>query len=64
MTAPSSRFDLCCLLWAHPGQADAMAAYEDRVLALFPDHGIELLERDRLIARTETFRVTRLVGKP
>lgn len=104
MTAPSSRFDLCCLLWAHPGQVDAMAAYEERELALFPDHGIELLERvrgdgnsgtphevhlysipnqaaldayltdprrtallderDRLIARTETFRVTRLVGKP
>jgi hypothetical protein len=79
-----------------------MAGYEDRVLALFPDHGIELLERvrsdgsdgnphevhlyaipskaaldayvndprraamlderDRLIARTETFSVTRLSG--
>lgn len=103
MTGPTNPFDMCCLLWAHPGQAEALAEYEDSVLALFPDHGIGLLERvrgdgasgtphevhlysipnkasldayvndprrtamldnrDRLIARTETFRVTRLVGK-
>lgn len=30
---------LCCLLWAHPGQEDALTAYEDEVLALLPDHG-------------------------
>jgi len=30
---------LCCLLWAVPGQADAMSAYEDAVLALLPEHG-------------------------
>lgn len=100
MTDPTTPFNMCCLLWALPGQADAMADYEDRVLALFPDHGIELLERvrgdgadgnphevhlytipskaaldayindprrtamlddrDRLIARTETFPVSRV----
>lgn len=27
------------LLWAHPGLADDLAAYEDNVLALLPDHG-------------------------
>jgi hypothetical protein len=27
------------LLWAHPGLADDLAAYEDQVLALLPDHG-------------------------
>jgi len=99
MSAPDEAFHLCCLLWAFPGQAEAMARYEDRVLALFPDHGIELIERvrgdgigdnphevhlyvvpsqaaldaylsdprrtaileerDRLIARTETFPVLR-----
>lgn len=30
---------LCVLLWAHPGCAEALAAYEDRVLALVPSHG-------------------------
>ncbi len=30
---------LCVLLWAHPGRAAALAAYEDRVLALLPCHG-------------------------
>jgi len=38
---------LCCLLWAVPGQADAMAAYEDAVLALLPEHGGEVTQRLR-----------------
>lgn len=36
---------LCCLLWAHPGQEAAMTAYEDRVLALVPEHGGTVLQR-------------------
>lgn len=36
---------LCCLLWAHPGAEDALIAYEDRVLALLPEHGIDLVIR-------------------
>jgi hypothetical protein len=38
---------LCCLLWAHPGQEAALVAYEDRVLALLPDHSATLLSRVR-----------------
>jgi hypothetical protein len=40
-------FTLCVMLWAHPGQERALAAYEDRVLALLRDHGAELLQRVR-----------------
>lgn len=36
---------LCCLLWARPGAEADLVAYEDRVLALLPDHGIELVMR-------------------
>jgi hypothetical protein len=38
---------LCCLLWAVPGQADAMSAYEEAVLALLPEHGGEVTQRLR-----------------
>ncbi|MGB3697985.1 MAG: hypothetical protein WBA05_11190 [Gordonia sp. (in: high G+C Gram-positive bacteria)] len=37
--------ELCCLLWARPDREAALAAYEDRVLALLADHGGELLSR-------------------
>ena len=37
----------CVLLWAHPGLADAMASYEDRVLALLSEHGGILVQRLR-----------------
>lgn len=36
---------LCCLLWAREGEAAGLSAYEDRVLALVPDHGGEVLSR-------------------
>jgi uncharacterized protein (DUF1330 family) len=39
--------NLCCLLWARPGQEVALADYEDRVLALLPDHGASLVSRVR-----------------
>ncbi|MFC7758531.1 AbfB domain-containing protein [Catellatospora bangladeshensis] len=39
--------NLCVLLWAHPGAEAALAAYEDKVLALFDDHGCTLLQRAR-----------------
>ncbi|GIE82341.1 hypothetical protein Aph02nite_82910 [Actinoplanes philippinensis] len=38
---------LCVLLWARPGRADAMAAYEDTVLALLGEHDGRLLQRAR-----------------
>ena len=38
---------LCVLLWARPGAAEALAAYEDKVLALLGDHGGRLVQRAR-----------------
>jgi len=38
---------MCVLLWARPGQDEALAAYEDRVLALVPEHGGQVLQRAR-----------------
>jgi hypothetical protein len=40
---------LCVLLWARPGAADAMAAYEDTVLALLAEHGGHVLQRARTL---------------
>lgn len=36
---------LCCLLWAREGEAAGLGAYEDRVLALIPEHGGQVLQR-------------------
>lgn len=36
---------LCCLLWAQPGQEAALTDYEDRVLAFLPDHDGAVLQR-------------------
>ncbi|MEV0891200.1 hypothetical protein [Promicromonospora sp. NPDC050262] len=36
---------LCCLLWARPGQGAGLTAYEDKVLALVPEHGGTVLQR-------------------
>ena len=38
---------LCVLLWAQPGAKDALAAYEDQVLRLVPEHGGQVLQRAR-----------------
>ena len=38
---------LCCLLWSHPGRESALVEYEDRVLALLPEHGGILVSRAR-----------------
>jgi uncharacterized protein (DUF1330 family) len=35
----------CVLLWARPGQENALTSYEDRVLALLPEHGARVLDR-------------------
>lgn len=40
---------LCVLLWAQPGQSDALVAYEDTVLQLLPAHGASVLQRVRSI---------------
>ncbi|MBM7503772.1 hypothetical protein ACFPER_09825 [Agromyces aurantiacus] len=46
--AAPAGFTLCSLLWARPGLADELAVYEDRVLDLLPEHGIEVLHRARI----------------
>jgi uncharacterized protein (DUF1330 family) len=38
---------LCVLLWAPPGAQAALAAYEDQVLRLIPDHGARVVLRAR-----------------
>ena len=38
---------LCVLLWARLGKEAELAEYEDRVLALLPDHGGRILNRVR-----------------
>ncbi|HEY9292856.1 MAG TPA: hypothetical protein VIP98_16375 [Microlunatus sp.] len=37
--------DLCCLLWARPGQEAALSAYEDEVLDLVAGHGGAVISR-------------------
>ena len=41
--------ELCVLLWASPGQDDALTAYEDTVLALVPKHGGTVVSRVRRV---------------
>jgi hypothetical protein len=36
---------LCVLIWARPGAAEGLAAYEERVLRLAGEHGCEVLQR-------------------
>jgi uncharacterized protein (DUF1330 family) len=38
---------MCVLLWAQPGERDALSAYEDAVLDLVPQHGGRVLQRVR-----------------
>lgn len=45
MANPGDQVQLCCLLWARPGQEAALTAYEDRVLELVPEHGGTVLQR-------------------
>jgi hypothetical protein len=58
-----SELTLCCLLWSRPGKEAALVAYEDRVLALLPEHGIELVVRaigdgvDEQPLETQVYRV-------
>lgn len=45
MANSGDQIQLCCFLWAHPGQEAALTAYEDRVLRLLPEHGGTLVQR-------------------
>ena len=38
---------LCVLLWARPGAEAGLISYEDRVLAMVPEHGGRVLQRAR-----------------
>jgi uncharacterized protein (DUF1330 family) len=39
----------CVLLWARPGMAAALTAYEDKVLRLVAEHGGRVLERGSVL---------------
>ena len=39
----------CVLLWARPGMAAALSAYEDKVLRLVAEHGGRVLERGTVL---------------
>ena len=41
------KLTLCVLLWACPGAEDGLIAYEDRVLAIVPEHGGRVRQRAR-----------------
>jgi uncharacterized protein (DUF1330 family) len=43
----------CVLLWAKPGMAAALSAYEDKVLRLVPEHGGRVLERGAVVAGSQ-----------
>lgn len=43
--SPKPPILLCCLLWAHDGAAQALHAYEDKVLQLIEEHGGEVVQR-------------------
>jgi hypothetical protein len=45
MTDDGGEIVLCCLLWSHDGTEDDLTTYEDRVLALVPDTGGEVVQR-------------------
>ena len=38
---------LCVLLWAWTGREHELGVYEDRVLALLPEHGARVMQRVR-----------------
>ena len=44
---------LCVLLWEQPGRGDDLAAFEDHVLALLPEHGGRLISRHVVMERDE-----------
>ncbi len=44
---------LCILLWESAERAGDLAAFEDAVLALLPNHGGRLLTRDRVLDRQD-----------
>lgn len=45
MTEQGDEILLCCLLWAHPHEAEGLRAYEDEVLALISRHGGKIVQR-------------------
>jgi uncharacterized protein (DUF1330 family) len=47
ITVAAMEISLCVLLWARPGAAAALSAYEDKVLALLDEHGGRLVQRAR-----------------
>jgi uncharacterized protein (DUF1330 family) len=49
---PATPVTLCVTLTAKPGNAGSLVEYEDRVLALLPEHGARLVQRVRALDAT------------
>ncbi|MCW2801123.1 MAG: hypothetical protein JWQ70_2595 [Aeromicrobium sp.] len=49
----SMSLTLCVLLWSTPGNDEALASYEDEVLALLGDHGARVVQRVRRVDDTD-----------
>ncbi|KJR06973.1 MULTISPECIES: hypothetical protein [Gordonia] len=64
MTTDPEPVELCCQLWARPGLAADLSAYEDEVLALLPDHGGVLLARALGSGTADVPDETQLIGLP
>jgi uncharacterized protein (DUF1330 family) len=45
---------LCVLLWARPGQEDALVDYEDRALDIAAAHDVQLVSRVRRTGSSES----------
>ncbi|UYM06364.1 hypothetical protein [Solicola gregarius] len=45
MASEDDEVQLCCLLWANDREAVGLTEYEDRVLALVPEHGGQVVQR-------------------
>lgn len=56
--------ELCVLLWASPGQDDALTDYEDTVLALIPEYGGTVVSRVRRVGDGDGPREVQIIHLP
>jgi uncharacterized protein (DUF1330 family) len=55
---------LCVLLWARPGNEDALIAYEDQVLDIAAEYGCQVVQRARSSGTSEQPLEIQLLGFP
>jgi hypothetical protein len=62
MPAEDNYLLLCCMLWARDGEAVGLREYEDRVLALIPVHGGQVVQRALSDGRDGNPHEVQLIG--